>query len=83
MQLFLQFLTFPIPGRSIIIALNRDVQPRIKAPFPFQNMLSRPSSVKIRPTDHPVGYITPGETMDLWIEFYFTLSEKWAVGVMG
>jgi len=49
----------------------------------FQNMLSRPSSVKIRPTDHPVGYITPGETMDLWIEFYFTLSEKWAVGVMG
>jgi hypothetical protein len=25
-QLFLQFLTFPIPGRSIIIALNRDVQ---------------------------------------------------------
>ena len=21
--------------------------------------------------------------MDLWIEFYFTLSEKWAVGVMG
>ena len=25
-QLFLQFLTFPIPGRSIIIALNGDVQ---------------------------------------------------------
>jgi hypothetical protein len=21
--------------------------------------------------------------MDLWIEFYFALSEKWAVGVMG
>ena len=48
-QLFLQFLTFPIPGRSIIIALNGDVQPRIKAPFPFQNILSRP-------TEHPVGY---------------------------
>ena len=38
-QLFLQFLTFPIPGRSIIIALNGDVQPRIKAPFPFQNIV--------------------------------------------
>jgi len=56
MQLFLQFLTFPIPGRSIIIALSGDAQPRIKAPFPFQNILSRPWSVKIRPTDHPVGY---------------------------
>jgi hypothetical protein len=30
------------------------------------------------PTEHPVGY-----TMDLWIEFYFAMSEKWAVGVMG
>jgi hypothetical protein len=50
-QLFLQFLTFPIPGRSIIIALNGDVQPRIKAPFPFQNILSRPWSVKISLTD--------------------------------
>jgi hypothetical protein len=28
-------------------ALNGDVQPRIKAPFPFQNILSRPWSVKI------------------------------------
>jgi hypothetical protein len=37
----------------------------------------------IRPTDHPVGYITPGETLDLWFEFYFTLSEKWADGIMG
>jgi hypothetical protein len=34
-QLFLQFLSFPIPGLSIIIALIGDVQPRIKAPFPF------------------------------------------------
>ena len=50
-QLFLQFLTYPIPGRSIIIALNGDVQPRIKAPFPFQNILSRPWSVKISLTD--------------------------------
>jgi hypothetical protein len=50
-QLFLQFLTFPIPGRSVIIALNGDVQPRIKAPFPFQNILSRPWSVKISLTD--------------------------------
>ena len=32
---FLQFLTFPIPGRSIIIALSGDVQPKIKAPFPY------------------------------------------------
>ena len=56
-QLFLQFLTFPIPSRSIIIALSGDVQPRIKAPFPFQNILSRPWSVKISLTDeHPVGY---------------------------
>jgi hypothetical protein len=36
---------------SIIIALNGDVQPRIKAPFPFQNILSRPWSVKISLTD--------------------------------
>jgi hypothetical protein len=52
-QLFLQFLTFPIPGRSIIIALSGDVQPRIKAPFPFQNFLSRPWHVKISLTDGP------------------------------
>jgi hypothetical protein len=45
-QLFHQFLTFPIPGRSIIIALNGDVQPRIKAPFPFQNILFIESSIK-------------------------------------
>ena len=38
-------------GRSIIIALNGDVQPRIKAPFPFQNMLSRPWPVKISLTN--------------------------------
>jgi hypothetical protein len=50
-QLFHQFLTFPLPGRSIIIALNGDVQPRIKAPFPFQNILSRLWSVKISLTD--------------------------------
>ena len=50
-QLFLQFLTFPIPGRSIIIALSGDAQPRIKAPFPFQNILSRPWFVKISLTD--------------------------------
>ena len=50
-QLFLQFLTFPIPGRSIIIALNGDVQPMIKAPFPFQNILSRPWPVKISLTN--------------------------------
>jgi hypothetical protein len=49
--LFHKFLTFPIPGRSIIIALNGDVQPRIKAPFPFQNILSRLWSVKISLTD--------------------------------
>jgi hypothetical protein len=40
-QLFLQFLSFRIPGRSIIIALNGDVQ----------NILSRPWSVKISLTD--------------------------------
>jgi hypothetical protein len=56
-QLFLQFLTFPIPGRSIIIALSGDVQPRIKAPFPFQNILSRPWSVKISLTDKPSCWI--------------------------
>ena len=54
---FLQFLTFPIPGRSIIIALSGDVQPRIKAPFPFQNILSRPWSVKISLTDGPSCWI--------------------------
>jgi hypothetical protein len=31
--------------------LNGDVQPRIKAPFPFQNILSKPWSVKISLTD--------------------------------
>jgi hypothetical protein len=46
-------VTFPIPGRSIIIALSGDVQPRIKAPFPFQNFLSRPWYVKISLTDGP------------------------------
>jgi hypothetical protein len=30
-QLYLQFLTFPITGRSITIALSGNVQPRIKA----------------------------------------------------
>ena len=48
-QLFLQFLTFPIPGWSIIIALNGDVQPRIKPPFPFQNILSRPWIHLVKP----------------------------------
>jgi hypothetical protein len=40
--------------RSFIL----DVQPRIKAPFPFQNILSRPygSSRLAWPTEHPVGY---------------------------
>ena len=56
-QLFLQFLTFPITGRSITIALIGDVQPRIKAPFPFQNILSRPCSVKISLTDKPSCWI--------------------------
>ena len=56
-QLFLQFLTFPIPGRSIIIALSGDAQPRIKAPLPFQNILSRPWSVKISLTDGPSCWI--------------------------
>ena len=41
------FNFFLIPGRSIIIALNGDVQPRIKAPFPFQNILSRPWSSRL------------------------------------
>jgi hypothetical protein len=54
---FLQFLTFPIPDRSIIFALSGDVQPRIKAPFPFQNILSRPWSVKISLTDGPSCWI--------------------------
>ena len=83
MQLFLQFLTFPIPGRSIISALSGNVQPRIKAPFPFQNFLSRPWSVKIRPTEHPVGYTWSNHGF-MEIEFYFALSEKkWAVRIMG
>jgi hypothetical protein len=56
-QLFLQFLTFPIPDRSIIIALRGNVQPRIKAPLPFQNILSRPWSVKINLTDGPSCWI--------------------------
>jgi hypothetical protein len=79
-QLFLQFLTFLIPGRSIIIVLSGDVHPRIKAPFPFENILSRPWSVKISLTDGPSCWI---HLVKPWIEFYFALSEKWAVGVMG
>jgi hypothetical protein len=31
--------------------LNGDVQPRVKAPFPFQNIPSRPWPVKISLTD--------------------------------
>jgi hypothetical protein len=54
---FLQFLTFFIPGRSIIVALSGDVQPRITAPFPFQNILPRPLSVKISLTDGPACWI--------------------------
>ena len=54
---FLQFLTFPIQGRSIIIALSGDVQPRITAHFPFQNILSSPWSVKISLTDGPSCWI--------------------------
>jgi hypothetical protein len=72
--------TFPIPGRSIIIALSGDVQPRITAHFPFQNILSSPWSVKISLTDGPSCWI---HLVKPWIEFYFALSEKWAVGVMG
>ena len=67
---FLQFLTFPIPGRLIIIALSGDVQPRIKAPFPFQNILSRPWSVKISLTDdHPVGYTWLNHGFVDWVLF--------------
>ena len=76
MQLFLQFLSFPIPSRSIIIALSGDVQPRLKAPFPFQNILSRPWFVKIRPTDHPVGYTWSNHGFVDWVLFYI-------VGKMG
>ena len=83
MQLFLQFLTFPIPGRSIIpvIALSGDVQPRIKAPFPFQNILSRLWSVKIRQTHHPVGYTWSNHGFVDWVLFYIV--GKLAVGIMG
>jgi hypothetical protein len=56
-QLYLQFLTFPITGRSITIALSGDVQTRIKAHFPFQNILSRLWSVKISLTDGPSCWI--------------------------
>ena len=49
--------TFPIPGRSIIIALSGDVQPRIKAPFAFKNILSRPWYVKISLTGEPSCWI--------------------------
>ena len=67
---FLQFLTFPIPGRSIIIALIGDVQPRIKAPFPFQNILSRPWSSRLAwPTDHPVGYTWLNLGFVVWVLF--------------
>jgi len=79
MQLFLQFLTFPISGRSIMIALSGNVQLRIKPPFPFQNILSRPS----RSDRRTIPLDTPGQTMDLWVEFYLTLSESRAVGIMG
>jgi hypothetical protein len=37
--------------------LNGDAQPRIKAPFPFQNILSRPWYVKISLTDGPSCWI--------------------------
>jgi len=52
------------------------IQPRIKAPFPFQNILSRPWSVKIRPTDHPVGYTWSNHGFVDWVLFYI-------VGKMG
>ena len=67
---FLQFLTFPIQGRSIIIALSGDAQPRIKSPLPFQNILSRPWSVKISLTDdHPVGYTWLNHGFVDWVLF--------------
>jgi hypothetical protein len=58
-QLFLQFLTFPIPGRSIIIALNGDVQPRIKTPFPFQNA-HNPDSPLLRQPITPTAHYSDG-----------------------
>ena len=81
-------VAFPIPGRSIIIAFNGDVQPRIKAPFPFQNILSRPWSVKISLTDGTSCWI---HLVKPWICGLSSIlhcrkngpSEKWAVGVMG
>jgi hypothetical protein len=66
-QPFLQFFIFPIPGRSIIIALNGDVQPRIKAHFPFQNILSR--SWPAWPTEHPVGYTWLNHGFVNWVLF--------------
>ena len=69
-QLFLKFLAFPIPGRSIIIALNVDVQPRIKAPFPFQNILFRPWLSRLAwPTEHPVGYTWLNHGFVDWVLF--------------
>jgi hypothetical protein len=47
--------------KLIIIAFNGDVHPRIKAPFPFQNILSRPWSVKISLTDGTSCWIHPKE----------------------
>jgi hypothetical protein len=82
MQLFLQFLTFPIPGRSIIIALNGDVQPRINAPFPFQNILSRPWSVKISLTDGTSCWIHLVKPWIWGLSYILQCRKKWAVGVM-
>ena len=82
-QLFLQFLTFPIPGRSIIIALNGDVQPRIKAPFPFQNILSRPWCVKISLTDGTSCWIHLAKPWICGLSSNLHCRKKWAVGVMG
>ena len=49
---------------------------RIRAPFPFQNILSRQWSVKIRPTDHPVRYTWSNHGFVDWVLFYI-------VGKMG
>ena len=74
---FLQFLTFPIPGRSIIIALNGDVLPRIKAPFPFQNILSRPWSVKISLTDETSCWIHMVKSWIYGLSSILHCREKW------
>jgi hypothetical protein len=80
---FLQFLTFPIPGRLIIIALSGDVQPRIKAPFPFQNILSRPWSVKISLTDGPSCWIHLVKPWICGLSSILHCRKNWAVGIMG